>query len=683
MKLDYLEVIKIKEKMMSDLTNEEVAALSAVATSIRGLSIDAIQKAKSGHPGICLGAAEVVSLLYGKVMKHNSANSAWAARDRFVLSAGHGSMLLYSILHMAGYKVTLSDIKNFRQVGSVCPGHPEYSVTDGVECTTGPLGQGVSIAVGLAVAEEMAAAKFNTSAHKVIDNYTYALVGEGCLEEGVSSESASFAGAMKLGRLIVIYDQNKISIDGSTDMTFSEDVGARYSAYGWQVLNGDMYDLNGTYKLLEEAKNCADKPTLIILKSAIGKYSPLENSADSHGAPLGEENIKATKRALGLDENKTFEVLDAAKKYFDSRRPVMQKAEDDWKKTFAEWSNANPALRALYDTFVDKNAKNATISLGALTMDYEKTQATRAAGGTVLNTVAKQVQNLVGGSADLTGPNKTKLSDAGIFSPTNRAGRYLEFGIREFAMSAICAGITLYGFHRAFCATFLVFADYLRAQLRLTSLMGLPVIYIFTHDSIYVGEDGPTHQSVETLSSLRAIPGVKVLRPANALETALAWEVAINNKSGPTCIVLTRQDLTPFKIDDEKWREAALAYGAYIAKNGSNLPDITILATGSEVSMAAEAIKLYERAGGKKSIRLVSVFDYKTFDEDEAAQKALIGGAKRVITCEAGISCDWKHFATSRSDLFSIDRFGMSGPAKEVAKALHFTSEDLAKKLGE
>ena len=650
-------------------------AIKAVATSIRSLSMDAIQKANSGHPGTPLGAAEVAAVLYGEILKHNPADSKWADRDRFVLSAGHGSMLLYSILHLSGYKVSMDDIKSFRQVGSKCPGHPEYGMTDGVECTAGPLGQGVSMAVGMAMAETMLAARFNTKEHKIVDHYTYSLVGEGCLEEGVSSEACSLAGTLKLGKLIVFYDQNKISIDGSTDITFDEDIGKRYEAYGWQVLKGDMYKPEQIIKLVEKAKKNTTQPTLIMLKSIIGYSAPKQGSADTHGAALGEEGCKKAKEFLGIPSDQTFYVVPEAYEYFASKKASFQASQDAWNAEFEAWSKENPDLRKKWDAYWNDEA---TADVADVEFGATDKMATRAAGGKVLNMMCQKYGNLLGGSADLAGPNKTDLKDCdGIYSPSNRIGRTIEYGIREFAMSAVCSGMRLHGGLRPFCATFLVFADYLRPQLRVASLMKLPLIYIFTHDSIYVGEDGPTHQPVETLASLRAIPGVQVLRPGDAQETMEAWKMAMASKDHPVCIVLTRQDLVGYEKEDADWKKN-IAKGAYIAKKGTDSPDITVLATGSEVSMAIQAAQMVS----DKNVRVVSVIDFNKFDEmSEADQAALIGGAKRVVCAEAGISANWKAYATSHADLFCIDRFGESGPAAKVAEHLGFTAAKLAEEL--
>lgn len=651
--------------------------VEAVALSIRSLSMDAIQKANSGHPGLPLGAAEVAAVLYGEIMKHHPANSKWADRDRFVLSAGHGSMLLYSILHLAGYKVSMDDIKSFRQVGSKCPGHPEFGDTDGVECTGGPLGQGVSMAVGMAIAESMLAAKFNTPNHKIVDHYTYSLVGEGCLQEGVASEASSLAGNLKLGKLIVFYDQNKISIDGCTDITFTDDIAKRYEAYGWQVLKGDMYDVEGIVKLVEEAKKCSDKPSLIMLKSIIGKGAPKQNTADVHGAPLGAEGIIEAKKTLGLPTDKDFYVVPEAYKYFEDKKAAFAKAEADWNAEFDAWAKENPELKKLWDAYHSDKATDESVK----DVEYKVGDAcaTRDASGKALNVIAARFGNLVGGSADLMGPNKTafKATDNGTFSPANRAGRTIEYGIREFAMSAVCAGISLHGGLRPFCATFLVFADYLRPSLRVVSLMKQPVIYVFTHDSIYVGEDGPTHQPIETMTSLRAIPGVQVIRPGDPEESMQAWNIAYASKDHPVCMAFTRQALAVYEKADKDWKKNMAEKGAYVVQEGSANPDITILASGSEVNMALKAASLTSG----KTIRVVSVPDLKKFESiSDADRKAIIGNAKRIVCTEAGISMEWLQF-TSKENCFCIDRFGTSGPANKVAEYLGFTAEKLAELL--
>ncbi len=649
--------------------------IEATALSIRSLSMDAIQKAKSGHPGLPLGAAELAAVLYGDVMKHNPLNSSWVDRDRFVLSAGHGSMLLYSVLHIAGYKVSMDDIKSFRQVGSKCPGHPEYGMTDGVEATSGPLGQGVALSVGMAIAESMLAARFNTARHTIVDHYTYALVGEGCLEEGVSSEACSLAGTLKLGKLIVFYDENKISIDGNTDITFSENIEQRYLAYGWQVLRGSMYNVGEIASLVEQAKHEENKPTLIILKSTIGKGAPKQGTADVHGAPLGDEGCKEAKRNLGLPEDEQFYVVPEAYKFFEERRAELAKMEAEWNDTFAEWSEANPDLRKKWDAYW-----NAEQTADAAAPEYKigDSLATRDASGKSLNCMSDRFEWLVGGSADLQGPNKTKVkNDDGTYSPENRKGRCIEYGIREFAMSQVMSGINLHGGLRAFGATFLVFSDYLRPSLRVAALAKIPNIYVLTHDSIYVGEDGPTHQPIETVAALRCIPNVQMLRPGDAEESQVAWEMALESKDHPVCMAFTRQGLPVYEKADKNWKESCRK-GAYVVQEGSTNPDITVLATGSEVSMALEAAKSVDG----KTVRVVSVFDKTLFEkQDKAFRDSVIGNAKRVVVAEAGCRYGWEGYVSDSADLFTLDGFGESGPANKVAEHLHFTAKDFAEVL--
>ncbi len=655
----------------------DLKGIAAVAKSIRSLSIDAIQKANSGHPGLPLGCAELASLLYGEVLKHNPADSKWADRDRFVLSAGHGSMLLYSILHLAGYKVSLEDIKNFRQVGSVCCGHPEYGITDGVENTSGPLGQGVALAVGMALAESMLEAKYNTSNHKIVDHYTYALVGEGCLEEGVSSEACSFAGHNKLGKLIVFYDQNKISIDGSTDITFTEDIAKRYEAYGWQVLKGDMYDVEKVASLIDEAKKEENKPTLIMLKSVIGKFAPKQGTPAVHGEPLGEADVAETKKNLGLDPAKFFQIDEDAVKYFEGKKAAFAKREADWKAEFDAWAKENPELakqwKASYEGTADGNAEDPVYEVG-------KSVATRTASGDMINAMGLRYSYLVGGSADLKGSNKSGMKcDGGTYSPENRKGRSIEFGIREFGMASEVAGMALHGGLRPYCATYLVFSDYMRPSIRLAALMKMPAIYDLTHDSIYLGEDGPTHQPIEQLSSLRSIPNLQVLRPGDAEETIAAWHIAMEAKDHPVLFALTRQNVPVYAKEDKNWRET-IKKGAYVVKNGSATPDVTIVATGSEVNMALEAAAKVS----EKSVRVVSVLDKNLFEEQsEDFQKSILGNAKRIIVAEAGCKTGWEGYVSSKKDLFTINHFGESGPAKKVAEHFGFTAEKLAELINE
>ncbi|MFA6506770.1 MAG: transketolase [Treponemataceae bacterium] len=648
-------------------------ALEKTALSVRALSMDAIQKANSGHPGLPLGAAELGAVLYGEILRHDPTDPSWTDRDRFVLSAGHGSMFLYSLLHMSGYKISLDDIKNFRQIGSPCAGHPEYGMAPGIETTTGPLGQGLATAVGMAIAERMLAARFNTAAHKIVDHYTYTLVGDGCLQEGVSAEAGSFAGHLGLGKLIAFYDSNKITIDGSTDLSFTEDVKKRYEAYGWQVLAGSMYDMEGISKLVAQAKAEAKKPSLIILTSIIGKGAPTkQGTAGCHGAPLGSDEIAAARKNLGIEGD--FFIAPEAVEYFKAKRADWKKERDAWKATFDAWAKANPEKKAEWDAFY---AGKAAAALEMPKYNIGDKLATRAASNKALVAVSKAWPNLVGGSADLQGPNAVALPEAGVFSAANPSGRYIYYGIREFAMAAISNGISLHGGLRSFCATFLVFVDYLRPALRLSALMKQPVAYVMTHDSIYVGEDGPTHQPIEHLASLRVIPNVRVLRPGDAEETAVAWEMTMARKDGPTVLALTRQNLPVYAKADPDWRET-IKTGAYVAKKPDGKADVVVLATGSEVSMALDAAA---KAAGKK-VQVVSVLSRELFEsQPKAVRDAIIPAGARVVVCEAGVRSGWERWAKIE-DIMSIDRFGESGPADKVAAHLGFTVDALAALIG-
>ncbi|MDR2101701.1 MAG: transketolase [Treponema sp.] len=645
-------------------------ALDKVSLTIRALTMDAVQKANSGHPGLPMGAAELGALLYGEIMRHDPADPAWVDRDRFVLSAGHGSMFLYSLLYLSGYRdITMEDIKTFRQIGSRAAGHPEYGFAGGIETTSGPLGQGIATSVGMAIAESMLAARFNTEKRKIVDHYTYVFVGDGCLQEGVSGEASSLAGHLKLGKLIVFYDSNKITIDGSTDLSFTEDVAKRYEAYGWQVLRGSMYDYEHILRSVAQAKAETGRPSIIILTSIIGKGSPnKQNTADSHGAPLGAEEIAAARAALGIPGD--FYVAPEAVSYFQAKQGEWKKAREAWLAEFEAWSRENPDKRREWDAFYAGKAAPAALPVFA---PGDKA-ATRTAGNKALIAVAAANPCLVGGSADLKGPNAVGLPNEGVYSAANRLGRYIHFGIREFAMAAISNGIVLHGGLRAFCSTFMVFSDYLRPAMRLSALMKQPVIYVLTHDSVFVGEDGPTHQPIEHLASFRVIPGLRVLRPADAEETAEAWAMAMERREGPTVLALTRQNVTVFPKADPEWKNT-IRTGAYVVtppeKTG---PDVVVIATGSEVGLALEAAA---KAGGKK-VRVVSMISRELFEsQPRAIQEAVVPPGVRVVCCEAGVKTGWERWAKPE-DILSIDRFGVSGPNSKVGEYLGFTSDALA-----
>jgi transketolase len=652
----------------------DVKRLQAVALSVRTLSMDAIQKANSGHPGLPLGCAELGALLYGEILSHYPQDPSWPNRDRFILSPGHPSMFLYSLLKIYGYSLTLEDIKNFRQLHSKTPGHPEYGHTPGVETTTGPLGQGISNAVGMAIAERMLAGKFNTSQHKIVDHFIYALAGDGCMMEGIASEAASLAGHLRLGKLIVFYDSNKISIEGSTDITFTEDVGKRFEAYGWQVLKGDMYDIPDTAELISRAKRETTRPSLIILKSVIGKGAPnKQGSHEVHGAALGVDEVKAAKRALGVPEDAEFFVHPDAVAYFADQQKRWEKAYQDWKVLFEAWSKANPDLRKEWDRWVSKNP-NPYQTLSLPEYKIGEKVATRAASGKCLQMIAKQIPNLVGGSADLAPSNNTALPEYGDFSVENPTGRTLHYGVREHAMGGISNGISLYGGLRTFCATFLVFSDYMKPAIRLAALMKQPVIYLFTHDSIFVGEDGPTHEPIEQIACLRSIPHLRVFRPGDGEETAWAWKSALSHIDGPTALVLSRQNLEVYPKADKDWKKTA-QQGAYIVKEAEGKPELVIVATGSEVSLALKAVEL----SGKKNVRVVSMLCREQFlAQKEDFRKNILPSGVRTIVAELGSSQGWEGFVQSSEDLFTLDDFGLSGPGEQVAEALGRSEKHLA-----
>lgn len=652
--------------------NMNIKALEKMALSIRALSMDAVQKANSGHPGMPMGIAELGALIYGEILMHNPKNAEWPNRDRFVLSAGHGSMLLYSLLHLSGYAVGLEDLKNFRQLESLTPGHPEYGHTEGVETTTGPLGQGIGNAVGMAIAEKMLAETFNTEKHKIVDHYTYALAGDGCMMEGIASESASIAGHLGLGKLIVFYDANRITIEGSTDLAFTEDVLKRFEAYGFQALSGDAYDINGMNDLIKQAKAETSRPSLILLKSIIGKFSPnLAGSEKTHGAALGEEECKLTKKALGITEDDMFYVDPEVAPYIEQKQSEWDQAYESWQELFKAWAEANPELKQKWDKF---HAAEINIDLNSLgEFKVGDKLATRKASGAVLNVIAQQVENLCGGSADLGGSNNTVLKGMADFQKGCAEGRNMHFGVREHAMGSIANGMIVHGGIRPYCATFFVFADYMRPPMRLAALMKLPVIYVFTHDSIFVGEDGPTHQPIEHLASLRCIPNMRVIRPADAQETQVAWKMAMESRDMPTTLCFSRQSLEVFAKENSDWQNDMQENGAYIVKDSDGTPDVIIVATGSEVNVA---LKAANESG--KNIRIISMPSLDLFlsCKKEIRDKLVTPGI-RTITIEAGVSFGWNSIASSEDDIIAIDRFGTSANNSIIGDYLGISVKNL------
>ncbi|MCD4778224.1 MAG: transketolase, partial [Desulfobacterales bacterium] len=627
--------------------------------TIRTLSMDAIQKANSGHPGAPMGLAPAAYILWKCFLKHNSKNPEWTDRDRFVLSGGHASMLLYSLLYLSGYDLTLDDIKNFRQWGSKTPGHPEFGHTPGVETTTGPLGQGFTNAVGMALAERHLATIFNHPGYEIIDHYTYMICGDGDLMEGITAEAASFAGHMGLAKLICIYDDNKISIEGNTDITFTEDVGLRFKAYNWHVTTvEDGNNLDDIHKAIKEARAETTKPSIIILRTHIAFGSPnKQDSADAHGSPLGEEEIRLTKKNLGWDENVSFYVPEQVIKIFEECIDKGKKVESIWKEKFEEYCSKYPVLsKKLNDSLNNSLNKGWDANLP----DFSKNEgpiATRAASGKILNAIAENIPYLIGGSADLAPSNNTIIKSSHDFQKNMFDGRNIRFGVREHAMGGIMSGIALHKGLRPYGGTFFVFADYMRPAIRLAALMKLPVIYIFTHDSIAVGEDGPTHQPVEHLAGLRAIPGLTVIRPADATETIEAWRLAAQTTDYPVALILSRQKLPV--IDRTIYSSAdKLVNGAYILSDSDGKPDIILIATGSEVHIALKAGKILEEKG--ISVRVVSMPSWELFENtsQEYKDKVLLPDVNVRIAVEAGISMGWERYAGSSGVVIGINEFG-------------------------
>lgn len=651
--------------------------------TLRFLSIDEVQAANSGHPGLPLGTAPLMYTIWDRFMKYNPENPNWFDRDRFVLSPGHGSALLYAMLHLAGYDLSLEDLKNFRQWGSKTPGHPEYGVTPGVDVSTGPLGHGFAMAVGLAMAEEMMAARYNKDGYKVVDHYTYGITSDGDQMEGVASEAASLAGTLGLGKLIFLYDDNKITIEGGTDIAFREDVGARFKAYGWQVLRvASSEDVEALTKAIEAAKKETKKPSLIIVKTHIGFGSPRQDMASAHGEPLGAENVAKTKEAAGWDGSQSFVVPEEVKAHFDAKLPQCRKNEEDWNKLVEAYSKAYPELA---QELTDRLDGKMDLDLKELMGAFKDTDsvATRAASGTVLQLLADRIPALTGGSADLGPSNKTEMKGKGFFSAEDRTGRNIHFGIREHAMGCIVNGLCLHGGILPFGATFLVFADFMRPTVRMAALMGIGSVFVYTHDSVFVGEDGPTHEPIEQTMSLRLIPNVSVFRPADALETAVAWKAACENRKQPTCLLLTRQGL-PVLHDYAKTIAKGAPKGAYVLSPSSkDKVKAVLLATGSEVHLALDAQKALEEKG--IGVNVVSMPSWDVFEQQSSAyKKKVLPKDVPAIALEAGVRTGWARYTGSEDRVLGIDRFGASAPGKTVYKEFGFTVDhvvDMVKKL--
>ena len=652
--------------------------LKLVANTIRGLAMDGVQAANSGHPGMPMGMADVGAVLWLHYLKHNPENPQWADRDRFILSAGHGSMLIYSLLHLSGYDLPIEELKDFRQWGSKTPGHPEFGHTAGVETTTGPLGQGCSNGVGMTIAEKMLQERYNTPAHTIADHYTYVIASEGEFEEGVSHEAFSLAGNHGLGKLVVFYDQNFISIEGDTHITYTDDVQKRMEAYDWHVQDIDGHDHAAIAAAIEAAQAETEKPSVIICNTKIGFGSPnKEGSGDVHGAPLGEEEVLLTKKNLGIPEEKFF-VPQAVRDLFADRLEALKKIEAEWNNTYSSWSDANPGLSREWTSAMTGEIPDLTGKLPEFAAGTSL--ATRSASGQVIQMLAKEIPSLVGGSADLAPSNNTYMKGLGDIGKNAFEGRNFHFGVRELGMAAIMNGIQLHGGFRVFGGTFLVFADYVRPAARLAALMGIPVIFVFTHDSFCVGEDGPTHQPIETCASLRMIHNMTVIRPADATEVVEAWKAALNNQTGPTALLLTRQNLQT--IDRSVFPSAEnVKKGAYtLWQSGEGEPELLMLATGSEVEMTLAAAEKLGEEG--RNVRVVSMPSWELFEKQDASyqQSVIPDACTRRMVVEAGTSFGWERYVGRCGVMVTKDDFGASAPFKVLQEKFGFTAENIYEK---
>jgi transketolase len=646
------------------------------ANALRVLAIDGVQGANSGHPGMPLGAADIAYILWMRYLKHNPSDPTWPDRDRFVLSTGHGSMLLYSLLHLTGYDLPLSELQRFRQWGSRTPGHPEYGATPGVEATTGPLGQGIAMAVGMALAERWMAATFNRPGHQIVDHFTYVIAGDGDLQEGISHEAASFAGHQGLGKLIVLHDDNRISIDGPTSLSCSDEVGERFKAYGWHVQSIDGHDHAAITAAIELARSERAHPSLLVCRTHIGYGSPnKQDTSIAHGAPLGAEEVELTRARLGWTDRTPFFVPSAVLARFQEARQSGRLAQADWETRLDAYRRAYPQLANDFSRFVaGKLPAGYGAALDKVVFETAKPLATRTASGIVLNALAGPIQNLIGGSADLTPSNNTHLTGYSDISGETPGGRYIRFGVREHAMAAILNGMTLHGGLIVYGGTFLVFSDYMRPAIRLAALMHIPTIFVFTHDSIGLGEDGPTHQPIEQLASLRTIPGLKVIRPADADETVMAWRAALMQRTGPIALALTRQTVPV--IDRTTLAPATgLTRGGYILKEGR---DVILIATGSEVQIALDASDLLARQG--VAARVVSMPCRELFDEQPYSYQAAVLPPTIIVrvVVEAGVTSGWHKYLLGQGKVIGIDRFGASAPYEELYRHLGLTPEAVA-----
>lgn len=644
--------------------------------TIRTLSIDAINTANSGHPGLPMGAAPMAYTLWSKLLNHNPSHAKWFNRDRFVLSAGHGSALLYSLLHLSGYQVSLDDLKQFRKLNSRTPGHPEFGHTDGVDATTGPLGQGLAMAVGMAMAEAHLASKFNQIGFPVIDHQTYALVGDGCLMEGISYEAMSMAGHMKLGKLVVLYDSNDISLDGALNLSFGENIQKRAESANWQYLRvEDGNDISGIAEALSAAKQNQSQPTLIEIRTIIGYGSKVAGTNKAHGNPIGKEEAKATKKVYGWPHEEEFIVPQEVKAHFEQLKLKGKAKEEEWNQLLASYNAEYPTQGKELSEAIDGTVLIATEDI--LTFDTSKTISTRIASGEAINHYVKTVPAIFGGSADLSHSTMTEINGEPTFAVESYSGRNIYFGVREHAMGAAGNGMALHGGVKPFVSTFFVFSDYLRPSIRLAALQKLALTYVFTHDSIAVGEDGPTHEPVEQLAALRTIPGLTVIRPTDANETASAWAYALQQNAGPVALILSRQNLPVYEVT--KANVDGVAKGAYILTETNDQPDVILIGTGSEVSLAVSAKAVLEQ--DNISVRVVAMPSRELFDRQTAAYKLSILPAtvSKRLAIEAGISLGWERYTGSDGKVLSIETFGASGPGNEVLEYFGFSVDNVVR----
>lgn len=664
------------------MDEQEMQIARQSINTIRMLAVDAIQKANSGHPGMPMGAAPMAYILWQQFLNHNPANPQWPNRDRFILSAGHGSMLLYALLHLSGYDVSLEDLQNFRQWGSKTPGHPEFGHTPGVEMTTGPLGQGLASAVGMAMAERHLAARFNRPGFSLVDHHTYVIAGDGDLMEGISHEAASLAGTLKLGKLICLYDDNHISIEGSTELAFTEDRVARFNAYGWQTLVvEDGNDLEAIAAAIRSARD-DERPSFIAVRTHIGYGSPhKQDTAGAHGAPLGVDEIALTKKTLGWPVERNFYVPKEVSLHFQSVCRQGIDKEQAWHQLLDQYGKEYPHMAGQWDSMANRDLPaDWENNLPDFPAD-DKGMATRAASGKVINALAPGIPALFGGSADLAPSNKTMISNAADFAAGQYDGRNIHFGVREHGMGAMLNGMSLHGGVIPYGGTFLVFSDYMKPAIRLAAMMGRQVVYVFTHDSIGLGEDGPTHQPIEHLAALRAIPGLTVIRPADANETAAAWQVALRQRNSPTALVLTRQNVPTMSLERDFVYEGVARGGYIVSGPAAGQPDILLLATGSEVPLALEAGKLLGQQG--VSSRVISMPSWELFDQQpEAYRETILPSSITVrVSIEAGATQGWHRYVGDKGLTLGIDHFGASAPYQKLYQEFGLTADQVVKKI--